>query len=428
MKQRKLWVVSALFYPEETSTGYFLTKIAEGLAGELEVHAICSRPTYSERELEVPWSETHKGVHIHRMRSTRFHKDRLPGRILNAATFSLAATLFCLSKLRRGDQVLVVTNPPTMPPLIGLFAKVKGARRFLLLHDVYPEVLIATGIASETSLSVRLLGLLTAATYRLYDTVIALGRDMAELAVRRVDGRDDRVIIIPNWGDVDEIGPMDPAANPFIQAYNPEKRTLIQFSGNIGRTHDVETVLEAARLLSGRHELQIQFVGGGGKARLVSGRDDPAGTIKYLPRQPRAMLGPMLAAANAVVIPFVDGMLGVSVPSRMYNVMAAATPIIALAHPASELALTVSEEGCGWVLRSGDARGLADLLDYIATPEGRTDALERGRKGRDAATRRFSLPIVLAQFARLLGVADSQPMVSADHSRSERPAERQTAP
>jgi len=88
MKVRRLWVVSELFYPEETSTGYFLTKIAEGLAGELEVHAICSRPTYSERELEVPWSETHKGVHIHRMRSTRFHKDRLPGRILNAATFS----------------------------------------------------------------------------------------------------------------------------------------------------------------------------------------------------------------------------------------------------------------------------------------------------------------------------------------------------
>src|SRR6185312_10860235 len=111
MKRPRLWVVSELYYPEETSTGYFLTRIAEGLAGRFEVHAVCGRPSYSQRGTVVPWHEAHHGVEIHRMRATLFDKDRIIGRLLNVATFSLAASLFCLMQLRRGDRVLVVTNP-----------------------------------------------------------------------------------------------------------------------------------------------------------------------------------------------------------------------------------------------------------------------------------------------------------------------------
>jgi glycosyltransferase involved in cell wall biosynthesis len=405
MRTGRLWVVSELFYPEETSTGYFLTKIAEGLAERFEVHAICSRPTYSERHLEVPWSEKHHAVHIHRMRSSRFGKDSLLGRALNLATFSIAAALFALMRVKRADAMLVVTNPPTIPPLMGIIARLRGARAHLLVHDVYPEVLVATGLLAEDGLATRLLGRLTAATYRLYRTVVVLGRDMADLAQRRLSGEQARVIIIPNWGDVDEVKPLEVSTNPFAALYNPSGRTLVQFSGNIGRTHDVETVIAAARLLADREDVTIQFVGGGAKARSASDAGDVQGNVAYLPRQPREMLGPMLSAADAVVISFVDRMLGVSVPSRMYNVMAAGTPIIAMAHRDSELARVVAEEGCGWTLAPGDACGLAAVIERIATPRGREESRERGLKGRDAALRLYSLPIVLDQFAALLGAS-----------------------
>ena len=91
LDSRTLFVVSELFYPEDTSTGYFVTKIAEGLAEQNSVKAICSKPTYSERHLEVPSREVHNGVDIHRVLSTRMNKDKLIGRFLNLLTFSLAA-------------------------------------------------------------------------------------------------------------------------------------------------------------------------------------------------------------------------------------------------------------------------------------------------------------------------------------------------
>lgn len=45
----RLWVVSELYYPEQTSTGYFMTELAEGLAASRDVRVICSQPTYTAR-------------------------------------------------------------------------------------------------------------------------------------------------------------------------------------------------------------------------------------------------------------------------------------------------------------------------------------------------------------------------------------------
>ena len=402
---KRLWVVSELYYPEETSTGWFLTRIAEGLAGGaadgLDVHAICSRPTYSERAVPVPWFER-GGVTIHRMRSTRFAKDRMPGRVANLVTFSIAALVFALLRARRGDHMLVVTNPPSMPPLMGLVAKLRGARAVLLVHDVYPEVLTATGAVRAGGLVERIVGAVTGATYGLYDSIVVLGRDMRELVRARLGRRPDTTVIVPNWGEVDEIVPLADEDNAFARAHKSAGATIIQFSGNLGRTHDIEAVLDAARRLAHDPGVLFQFVGQGGKAGLLRGREDAAaGNIHVLPRQPRADLNGMLSAADAVVIAFVDGMYGVSVPSRMYNVMAAGTPIIAMADPRSELALVVREERCGWVLRPGDSTGLAALAAHLATPEGKREARDRGVRAREAVVRRFALPAVLAEYRRL---------------------------
>lgn len=401
MSVARIVVISELFYPEETSTGYFVSRIAEGLARAFDVTAICSRPTYSERDLEVPYRETHAGVRILRTRSTRFDKDRMLGRLINLVTFTLASTWLCLRTIRRGDCVLVLTNPPTLPPIVGLIARFRRARPHLLVHDVYPEVLFATGLLSRGSFVARLLGRMTGATYRLYDRVIVLGRDMAELAQRRMGDAADRVTIIPNWGDVDEVRPIAREENPFALLHNPRGKIIVQFSGNIGRTHDIETILAVAERLRVRDEFAFQFIGSGGKALLVDRHGQALPNVALLPRQPREMLPGMLAGAHALLIAFVDDMLGVSVPSRMYNFMASGTPIIAMAHPDSELARTVAEEDCGWVIDAGDSAGLQRIVEHLASERGQIEAREKGMRGREAAISRYSPQTVIDSFAKL---------------------------
>lgn len=402
----RLWVVSELYYPEETSTGYFLTRIAEGLAEDFDVRVVCSRPTYSERHLKVAWREERRGTTIHRMRSTRLDKDSFVGRVLNLVSFTLVAWLFCAWHIRRGDRLLVVTNPPLLPPLLGLLARLRRLRGVLLVHDVYPEVLVATGYAKPGRALVRLLGAVTRWTYHSFADVVVLGRDMEAVAQPKVAGAGagrGRLHIIPNWGDADEIVPIPREANAFRAAHGLDGRVVVQFSGNLGRTHDVESVLDAAAATAGVPGLTFCFVGYGGKAALVGARqrgDDP-GNLMVLPRQPRDQLNAMLASADAAVIAFVDRMYGVSVPSRMYNIMAAGVPIIAMAHPASELAQVVREEECGWVIGAADAAGLAAVARALATPAGLAEAQRRGARGRDAVLRRFTLPVVAGAFREL---------------------------
>lgn len=325
-------------------------------------------------------------------------------RAINILTLTASVAWFALTHFRRGDRLLVVTNPPTLPPLVGVIARWKRMDAHLLVHDVYPEVLAATGFLSVDSRGYRLLKRFFSATYGLYQSVIVLGRDMAEVVRGKVDaGR--RITIIPNWGDVDEVRPVAREDNSFLRLNAIDAPCVIQFSGNIGRTHDIETVLAAARRLGDRPDILFVFAGYGGKTGVVADAI-AAGelpNVRLLPRQPRELLGPMLASATATIISFVDAMRGLSVPSRMYNVLSAATPIIAIAEADSELALVVEEDRAGWVLAPGDVDALVGLVEYLAGSEGAADAAVRGAAGRAAVVDRYTLASVLERFRQLIG-------------------------
>lgn len=396
----RLWVVSELYYPEQTSTGYFLTRIAEGLAASMPVEVVCGQPTYSEHGVRAPVREDRRGVLIHRVRATHFGKDRLLLRAINIATLTLAMSWFALRNFRRGDRLLIVTNPPTLPPLIGLVARWRRMDAHLLVHDVYPEVLAATGFARRDSLSYRLLERFFGATYRLYGSIIVLGRDMADVVRAKLDGASRTITIIPNWGDVDEIVPVSRCENDFAIEHDLIDSFVVQFSGNIGRTHDIELLLEVARRVEDLDHVLFLFVGYGGKVGTVVSHK--ASNLRYLPRQPRERLNAMLACSDATVIAFKPAMKGVSVPSRMYNVMAASVPIVAIADDDAELSLMVTENEAGWQLASGDVEGLERLIRRLAGPGGREEVLRYGSNARAALAPRYTLACIIEQYRGLL--------------------------
>jgi colanic acid biosynthesis glycosyl transferase WcaI len=402
----RLWVLSELYYPEQTSTGYFLTKIAEGLVADFDVQAICGQPSYSERGIKAPSFERHNDVDIHRMKATHFDKDKLLFRLINAVTMTLATGWFLLRQLRAGDQLLVVTNPPTLPPIAVAIAQIKGCRSLLLVHDVFPESLAATKMLSRSSILFRLISAGMRATYRAFDRVIVLGRDMRQLVQDIYDVAPERTAIIPNWGDSDEVVPIDRASNAFAIQYNLVDKVVIQFSGNIGRTHDIGSLIHVAGKLRHLDRLVFLFVGYGGKTPLIEHAisQDKLTNIVFAPRQPRKMLSAMLACADATVIAFEEDMLGISVPSRMYNVMSAATPIIAMADPQSELSLCVAESDSGWVIPAGDREELKTIIEDIAAGPVSADIRKKGLNGRDTIKTYYSFSVILEKYKAILKV------------------------
>lgn len=398
----QVWIVSELYYPEDTSTGYFLTRIAEGLVDNFRVGVLCSQPTYSSRGRRALPDETHNGVSIHRCWSSTFNKDVLPLRFVNIVTITLSILLNGLRRFRSADCVLVVTNPPLLPFAVLIAARLCRSSCYLLIHDVYPEVLTASGIAKSNSLSVRGLDWLMKQLYKRMAHIIVLGRDMAMLVRKKMETSAHHIQIIPNWADVDFIQPRNRQDHPLLAQLGLSDKFIIQYSGNIGRTHGIEQLVACAEQLEDDPTVHFLFIGFGGKKPWLINRVSEGGiaNITIMDYRLRAELSESLTACDVTIISFVQGMAGVSVPSRMYNVMAAGKPIIAVADPGSELALVVKEEGIGWVVPPGDIDGLRmAILEAKSNPE---LLVKMGLRGRRAAETTYSFEKVKDAYTRMI--------------------------
>ena len=337
-------------------------------------------------------------MNVRRCWGTRLNKDVLPFRLLNLLTISLALFWGGLRHIQRAAKVLVVTNPPLLPFLIMLACRLKRATPVLLVHEVYPEVLMAAGMVRQGSRGFRLMQGCTRWLYRQAACVVVLGRDMERLAATK--GAAQKTRIIPNWADLDEVRPeASRVENALVKECGLQDAFVVQYCGNMGRTHGLEYLLAAAgRAAPATHFL---LTGSGARKSWVE-HEIPARGLKnvtVLPRCPRERLSEYLNACDLALISFVPGMSGVSVPSRMYNIMAAGKPILAVADADSELAAVIGEERIGWVVAPGDIDGILRVM-----AEARADPRllrEMGQRARSAAEAKYNLPRVLGLYRDL---------------------------
>lgn len=405
---RPLWIVSELFYPEETSTSHYLTRLARSAARRFDVRVLCGDPRYDLRGETVPPRERDHGVEIRRCRGTTLNKNVPVYRAINALTLMLSIGWAAFRNIRRGDIVMGVTNPPTMPPLLALVCVIRRAKFVLLVHDVYPDAAIAAGLLRPNSVVARAWRRLNRCVFARSARIIVIGRDMAELIGGRLPVADHgRIHVIPNWADVDEVVPTPRAASTLLRKLGLSAKFVVQYAGNMGAVHDVELLLDAARDLARRApDVHFVFVGAGKKRDLLE-RATATGAfpnVTVLDWCPRARQNEFLNACDVAIMTFIPGMAGVGVPSRLYNVMASGRPLIAVMDEDSEVARVVREEGIGWTVQPGDTDG---FVEAVVAARAQSDCLSAmGGRGRAAAETTYAFDTILHAYMRLLDALD----------------------
>jgi len=399
---KKIWIVSEIFYPEETSTGFIVTKIAEQLAQTNEVNVICGHPNYDERGTTVQKHEIYEGIEIWRCFATNLNKDVILFRIINLLTISISIFLFAAWKLRKNDHVLVVTNPPLLPFTLSIACLLRSANYLLLIHDIYPDLPIASGVLDADSFISRLLKTLNRRLYRGATRIIVLGRDMKRLVDAQLSSSQRKVMIIPNWADLTVVNPQPRCENLLRQELSLSDKFVLQYAGNMGYPNDIESIASAAKLLSDEDKLHFMFIGTGAKKVWLEEQinEDGLENVTLLPRRPRNDQTNFLNACDVALISLVSGMTGVSVPSRTYNTLASGTPIIAIADADSEVGLIIAEEGIGWVVPPNSPEKLAaTILLAMADPD---RLLEMGCRARQVAENKYSYGHAMQAFSQLV--------------------------
>jgi colanic acid biosynthesis glycosyl transferase WcaI len=197
------------------------------------------------------------------------------------------------------------------------------------------------------------------------------------------------------------IAPADRATNALLKETGLTGKWVVQYAGNMGRTHGLEFAVEAARQLAKADpEIHFMFLGFGARLRMLQDAAQNTANVTVLPPRPRNDQPNFLNACDVSLVCFGEGMSGVSVPSRMYNILAAGKPIIAVADEDSELAQLVREERVGWVVPPGRPDALvAAVLQARRTITTSADIAARARR----AAEKYSLAAAVVAYEEIVG-------------------------
>jgi colanic acid biosynthesis glycosyl transferase WcaI len=343
------------------------------------------------------------GVEIHRCSGTTLDKDILLFRLVNLLTITVSLFVNSLWRIDRGDTVFVVTNPPTLPFLVAVACRLRKANCVLLLQDVYPELLIAVGMMSSKSLLVRTLNWFNRMLYRSVKHIVVVGRDMQAQTVKKLENDREKVSVITNWADIDTVFPTDKKQNDLLRELCLQGSFVLEYAGNIGYPNDIKSIaIAAARLLEEKtNDIHFLFIGAGAKKLWLEQEVIREGlsNIKILPSRPRDDQVNFLNACDVALVSLVEGMKGVSVPSRTYNILAAGKPIIAIGDPESEVALVIKEEGVGWIVPPDNPAQLVKVIrEAYSNPQLLAEMGERARK---VAENKYSYENILNSFQKL---------------------------
>lgn len=400
--QGKIVVASQHYPPDPSTTATIMAEIACRLAGEHEVVVL------SGSSGALPAAQTGAGKpRVVAVRNRMAGKAALVRRGLCELLFVLRIFVTLLQQLRRGDVVLTVTAPFMLPHAVAAAAWFKCARSALVMHDLFPDVLVMAGLLKPRSIVAAAMRVANSLMFRTLNAVIAIGRD-AERPLLSYSGMTrNKIRFIPNWAT------LVPAVRP-VTSDNPFRKMLaarfiVGLSGNLSFTHNSEIVFEAARLLEDEPHIHFLLSGWGiGFERLkqLQAKANLA-NVSFVARVEDAELEAFLAAADLWIIPYLKDVAGVSVPSRFYNLLAVGRPVVLVSEPEAEAALTVAENGLGWVVTPGRADQLAGAIRAASNSDG-ADLAHRAV----TVALRFDRVAALNAYAALIGELLHHPNLS----------------
>lgn len=392
----KLVFFNRFFFPDGSATSQILSDLAFHFAHRgHDVHVVTSRsdPAQAARE-------TVRGVTIHRVAEATSAPHSLAHRALAYFRFHTAARRLSRILIADGDVVVLKTDPPMLGATVGPIAARNGAAVVNWLQDIFPEVAERHGVPGAR-LGGIILRRLRDRSLRLAAKNVVICERMA-LHLEALGISPQKTVVIHNWANGRLVTPVPREENPLRKGWALDDAFVVAYSGNLGRVHEFDTLLDAAKELARDDGILILFVGKGPRLAEVKRRASAEGlsNVRFEPPQDRDLLSQSLGVGDVHVSTLQPRFEGLVHPSKLYGVMAAGRPTLFIGDPGGETARILEETKAGLTVRTGDAKGLAAAIREL-----RDDAELRrdmGRRSRQAFETRYDISVALAEWDSLL--------------------------
>ena len=333
--------------------------MTEGLADKFDFEIICGPPlVVTEKSSSPPHCK------IHPVPTLQLPKSLLLSRALNDLSFLFSAFFRGLF-LPCPNLVVSQTSPPGIWWVAFFLSRWHRRKWIHISQDSFPENLRILMDGKYGGL-LSLLERMNAFILRKSERIVVIGEDMKKGFLKR-GFSSEKIVCIFNWSDLEFIRPV-PKKNFFSEKNDIATKFVVLYAGNFGRIHNFEDLLGAAEQLRTRPEIQFVFVGEGAlKPQLIREvQFRELSNVKFLPFEPRSELPKILASADVSVILLRKGMAGLSVPSKIYSILASGRPILACVEEESDIAKMVRESGSGFVILPGNSEAFAQAIASLS--------------------------------------------------------------
>ena len=365
----RVFFINRFFYPDQSATSQMLSDVAEHLAATgWSVHIITSRMSFSDASVWLDKETTWQSVNITRVSTTRFGRASVVGRLFDYLSFYFSSFFKVLVLVRKGDIVVVKTDPPMLSVTLGLVARLKRAVRVNWLQDLFPEVAEKAGFGVAKGPTGAVLKWLRNRSLKSAKLNVAIGERMKDKLIDE-GVLADSIRVIPNFCDDDVLVPN--AANTLNLRTEwgfSDEDFVLEYSGNLGRAHDVDTILDVAEQIADQPHMKFLFIGGGHQKALLQEKAEKRGLTSFYfqPYQERSDLARSLGVGDMHWMSLQPEMEGLIVPSKFYGIAAVGKPVLMIGDPQGEIGEIVRKQKCGLVVRPGDSQTAAKELLSLA--------------------------------------------------------------
>jgi glycosyltransferase involved in cell wall biosynthesis len=394
-------LVSQVFHPNACATSSLLTELTLNLQNENnKITVICGFPHEVQNNI-VNSYENFDGIDIYRCGIRLNSKAGLWQRIVSYLFYLIHAgwKLFLFPKK---DIIIGVTNPPFLSILLMIVSAMTGCGYYFILHDVYPEGLVAVGKLNQDSLITKIWHNLNRYSYQYATKLVVLGRDMKDLLIQNYAVDPKKIEYIPNWSITPTNLPTSFEDNDLASKLGIQDKFVVQYSGNMGLWHDIDTFIRGAAQLQTNPNIQFLFIGNGirkQKAHQLA-QELELTNIIWMDFVPKEQLSTSLTCAHIALISLNSGLEGIAVPSKLYGILGSGRAILAQVPAACEIAYTVTEEECGFVIPPGDVDGLVNRIKELELDRDLTNRM--GSHSFQAYQSKYTIETITKQFQEML--------------------------
>lgn len=404
--RKNLLIYAHYYYPDVASTGQILTELAEGLNDTFHTTVICTVPSYTGKISQYYrkhkyYYENINGVDVLRIRVPEFRKSFALSRIFNILSYFFSA-VFATFRVEHQDYIFTISQPPILGGMLGVIGKhIKKAKLIYNIQDFNPEQVMAVDF-THNKLVLSIMMLLDKYSCQQANKVIIVGRDMIETLQKRFQ-KMVPYAYINNWINEKEIYPL-PEDNArvlkFKRKYGLENKFVIMYSGNIGLYYDLFNILKTIEKLKETEDVIFAFIGEGSVLEELRTYKEAQhlSNVVFIPYQPKSELIYSLNAGDVHFVVNAKGIKGVSVPSKLYGVMAVGKPVLGIMEEGAEARLIVEEAKCGMSVKPGDYSAIEDLIrKYIGLRDSR-ELKNMGEMGRKFLTEHLTKEVSIDKY------------------------------